>query len=130
MRLVLIAAAILLTSLGGALAQTDLPKSKLCRIRGGGFAVAGGVPLANTITMINDGGWCGHLAKTVMGSIVFGAAMHVTKPPAHGQVSITVLSGGTNVYYRPDPGYVGSDSFSVLNEMYNIDRPYNVIVQQ
>jgi hypothetical protein len=100
-------AAILALSGAGALAQSDLPRSKPCGFRGGGFAYGGGFVAPITMIMRNDGGWCGHLAKTVLGSIVIGVPMHVTNRPAHGQVSITVLSGGTNVYYKPDPGYAG-----------------------
>jgi hypothetical protein len=129
MRLLAAVAAALMMSGAGAAAQSDLPRSSQCRFRGGGFAVAGGIPLPITMTTKNDGGWCGHLAKTVAGSLVFGAPTHVTRQPAHGQVSISVLSGGTNVYYKPEPGYVGPDSFAVLNEMYNIERVYNVVIR-
>jgi hypothetical protein len=96
-------AAVLALSSVGALAQTDLPKSKQCGFRDGGFAYAGGY--VAPITMI------------------------MKKRPAHGQISITVLSGGTNVYYKPDPGYAGPDSFAVLNETYNVERVYNVVVR-
>ena len=116
-------------TLGSLHAETGLPKSKLCRFRGGGFAYAGGIALPISMTMTNDGGWCGHLAKTVLGSGVFGVPTHVSRQPAHGQVSIDVLSGGTNVSYRPDQAYHGPDSFSVWNEMINIERTYNVVVR-
>jgi hypothetical protein len=129
MRLPVAVAAALIMSGAGAAAQSNLQRSGQCRFRGGGFAVSGGVALPITMTMKNDGGWCGHLTKTVIGSIVFGAQMHVTAQPAHGQVSISVLSGGTNVYYEPEPGYVGPDRFAVLNEMYNIAHVYNVIIR-
>jgi hypothetical protein len=128
-RLLPAAAAILVLSGVGALAQSDLPRSGQCGFRDGGFAYAGGIALPITMIMKNDGGWCGSLVKTVFGSIVIGVKNHVTRQPAHGQVSITVLSGGTNVYYKPDPGYHGPDSFAVLNEMLNIERVYNVVVR-
>ena len=129
MRLLAAVAAILVVSGVGVLAQSGLPKSQQCIFRGGGWASAGGIALPITMTMKNDGGWCGHLARTVFGSIVIGVKTHVTNQPAHGQVSITVLGNGTNVYYKPDPGYVGPDSFAVLNEMYNIERLYNVVIR-
>ena len=129
MRLVFAVPIMLVASLGGSRAQTDLPRSHSCFVRGG-FAEAGGAaPGTNTIMMTNDGGWCGHISKTVFGATVVGAPMHVVKQPAHGQVSIVVLRAGTNVYYRPDPGYSGSDSFSVLHEMYNLEWPYTVTVK-
>jgi hypothetical protein len=129
MRLLLAAAAILVLSGVDALAQSDLPKSGQCAFRGGGLAEAGGFSPPITMIVKNDGGWCGHLTKTIMGSIVIGEKKHVARQPAHGQVSITVLGGGTNIYYKPEPGYVGPDSFAVLSEMYNIERVYNVVVR-
>jgi len=82
-----------------------------------------------TIIMKNDGGWCGHLSKSVKQSLVFGAPSHVVVQPSHGIVSIKVEDKGTAVYYRPTQGYVGPDRFSIMNEMFNIERPYNVIIQ-
>jgi hypothetical protein len=80
--------------------------------------------------MNNDGGWCGNLLTSVWASFAFGAPMRLTRQPAHGQVAITVLSGGTQVLYKPDAGFTGSDSFSVINETLNIIMPYNVVVTQ
>jgi len=106
------------------------PASTICQITYGGFAaVAGDTPRANTITMKNDGGWCGHLSKSVRGSLVFGAPAHVVIQPSHGVVSVKQEDKGTAIYYRPTKGYVGSDRFSVINELFNIERPYNVIIQ-
>ena len=55
--------------------------------------------------------------------------MHLTQQPAHGQVSIMFHKDGTDVYYKPNRGYIGPDKFAVLVEFYNIDKPYNVIVK-
>jgi hypothetical protein len=110
----------------------NLPASKTCSFQSSGFAERGGVPPApNAITMNNDGGWCGHLSTSVAGhSFVFGAPMHLVRRPAHGQVAITVVSGGTQILYKPDAGFTGSDSFSVVNEALNIVMPYDVVVTQ
>ena len=35
----------------------------------------------------------------------------------------------TDVSYKPDAGYKGPDSFSVLVVINNINKPYNVTVQ-
>jgi hypothetical protein len=107
--------------------QSSLPRAKKCSVHGP-FAIEGGVQPTDTITMANDGGWCGSLSRTIKGSLIVGVPMHVTKQPAHGQVSIQVVSHGTRVYYRPEPGYSGPDTFAVLNEMFNIERTYNVTV--
>jgi len=110
----------------------SLPSSKVCSFQSSGFAERGGVPPApNVITMDNDGGWCGHLSVSVAGhSFGFGAPMHLVRQPAHGQVSIAVVGGGTRIFYKPDAGFTGSDSFSVMNETLNIVMPYNVVVTQ
>ena len=55
--------------------------------------------------------------------------MHLTQQPAHGEVSIRPHQDSTDVYYKPDPGYVGPDKFAVLVEFYNINKPYNVVVK-
>jgi hypothetical protein len=126
----LLAALICMTFFGApSMAQdpSNLTRAKRCSVHGpAGFE--GGVQPSDTIRMSNDGGWCGHLRRTIKGSLVIGVPMHVTKQPEHGQVSITVVSNGTRIYYKPEPGYSGPDSFVVLNEMYNLERTYNVTV--
>jgi hypothetical protein len=79
--------------------------------------------------MNNDGGWCGTLSKMIMYSRVFGAKMHVTKQPAHGEVVIVVYGNGTSITYRPNPGFVGSDTFKVENEAMKQDVPFEVMVK-
>ena len=123
------ATSIILVISVAALAQSDLPKSKVCSAYDGGWSPAGGSPQTGQITMSNDGGWCGHRLGITYNSVVFGGAMHLTRQPAHGQVSIMFHQDGTDVYYKPDAGYTGPDTFDVLVEFYNIDKPYNVTVQ-
>jgi len=107
----------------------ELPTAKLCSFQSSGFAYAGGPsPRPDTISMNNDGGWCGHLNVSTHGSLVFGEQMHLVQPPRHGQVSITVLQNGTQILYRPSPNFAGSDSFSVRDDMFNITLPYDVII--
>jgi len=131
MKLMLSAVALVLVSAISTVAQSDFPKSKPCSFKYGGWAQAGGPdPKANVLTMKNDGGWCGHLHKTVKGSLVFGAPEHVVKQPTNGQVSVVRMDAGTNIYYKPNPGFTGTDNFTVVNEMFNIERPYTVIVRK
>ena len=112
-----------------ALAQSDLPKSKVCSAGDGGWSPAGGAPTTGQITMSNDGGWCGDRLGTTYSSAVFGGAMHLTRQPAHGEVSIVPHQDSTDVFYKPNPGYIGPDRFAVLVEFYNIDKPYDVVVK-
>jgi hypothetical protein len=126
---ILLTASVILVANVGAWAQSDLPKSKACSVDDGGWSVAGGVPSTGKIIMSNDGGWCGERLAVKNNSLVFGGAMHLTKQPAHGQVSIMPRDGGTDVYYKPNTGYIGPDSFGVLVEIFNLDKPYNVVVE-
>ena len=117
-----------------AIAQTsqriDVPKrSKICKINEP-FASAGGVVVsAKTITMNNDGNPCWYMRRSTQSGRVFGVPMHLTKQPSHGAVEITVLDKGTRISYKPIAGFTGTDE-SVINEMYNVDRPYKVTVSR
>jgi hypothetical protein len=114
-----------MTSASNAQYSGDHPQSKMCSFLGeDGRRMFDwkmrAPPRPSIITMNNDGGWCGQLNRTAMGGRVVGVPMHVVQQPAYGEVSITVLSQGTEILYRPNPDYIGSDSFSVKNEMVNI----------
>ena len=116
-----------------AWAQSDLassmPQSKTCSAEDGGWSVPGGTPGIGSITMSNDGGWCGQRLAVEFNDVVFGGAMHLSKLPKHGQVAIVQHDKYTDVSYKPDAGYKGPDSFSVLVVINNIIKPYNVTVQ-
>jgi hypothetical protein len=125
----LFASSVFLVGNIGAQAQSELPQSKSCSADAGGWSPPGGVPTTGQITMSNDGGWCGERLAVLNNTLVFGGAMHLSKQPAHGKVSIMPRNDGTDVYYMPEPGYIGPDSFGVLVEIFNIDKPYNVTVK-
>jgi hypothetical protein len=111
------------------LAQSKMPQSKICSAEDGGWSVPGGTPGTGQITMSNDGGWCGQRLAVEYNYVVISGAMHLSKQPAHGQVSIVQHDKYTDVSYKPNSGYKGPDSFSVLVEIDNIDKPYNVTVE-
>lgn len=115
-----------------ALAQSAPPvsgpkRSRICKVNEP-FAAAGGITLTTVITMNNDGHPCWYIRHTTQSGRVFGAPMHVTRQPGHGTIEITVLEKGTRIAYRPNAAFVGEDEFSIINEMYNVDRPYKVTV--
>jgi len=116
-----------------ALAQTgEIPaRSRLCKVNEP-FARAGGVVVSpTTITMNNDGKPCWYIRHNIVnGGRMTGAPMHVTKQPQFGTVEISVLDNGTRISYKPNTGFTGADEFSVVNEMYNVDRPYKVTVSR
>jgi hypothetical protein len=111
--------------------RVDSPKrSKICKVSEP-FAPAGGVVVSATaITMNNDGNPCWYIRRTTQSGRVFGVPMHLTSQPSHGAVEITVLDKGTRISYKPIAGFTGTDEFSVINEMYNVDRPYKVTVSR
>lgn len=105
-------------------------RSKICKVKEP-FAPSGGVVVAaTTITMNNDGNPCWYIRRSTQSGRVFGVPMRLTRQPSHGAVEITVLDKGTRIAYRPIPGFTGTDEFSVINEMYNVDRPYTVTVSR
>ena len=63
-----------------------------------------------TITMTNDG-WCG-VSTTEKDGQPFVLGL-VKARPAHGRVYIRPVNKQTRVEYTPNPGYVGSDAFTV-----------------
>jgi hypothetical protein len=105
-------------------------RSKICKVKEP-YAGAGGVVVSATaITMNNDGNPCWYIRHSTQSGRVFGVPMHLTRQPSHGAVEITVLDNGTRIAYRPIAGFTGTDEFSVINEMYNVDRPYTVTVSR
>ena len=118
----------------GAMAQSDtaqsMPQSATCQAEDGGWSVPGGTPGIGQITMTNDGGWCGQRLAVEFNYVVFGGAMHLSKQPEHGQVAIVQHDKYTDVAYKPDADYVGTDSFAVLVQINNINKPYNVTVEK
>lgn len=73
-----------------------------------------------TITMTNDG-WCG-VSTTEKDGQPFELGL-VKARPAHGRVYIRPVNKQTRVEYTPDPGYVGSDAFTVALRPRTPDTP-------
>lgn len=63
-----------------------------------------------TMTVGNDGGWCGITVDNA--GHPYGAGL-LTSRPAHGRVYIHSVGDATRIDYTPDAGYAGPDSFSV-----------------
>ena len=72
-------------------------------------------PPDGRIAMANDGGWCTivftYSWRSFPGEII--APLSVRKPPAHGQAMVGAFGKAMRIAYRPDPGYVGPDAFTV-----------------
>lgn len=63
-----------------------------------------------TMTVGNDGGWCG--VTVSQGGKPFTAGLVQTRAQ-HGQLNVHSVGDNTRVDYIPDPGYAGADSFAV-----------------
>ncbi|MDJ0388973.1 Ig-like domain-containing protein [Roseomonas sp. E05] len=63
------------------------------------------------MTVGNDGGWCG-VKVSRPGPAPFDAGLLVGRPE-HGRVQVHAVGDWTRVDYTPDPGFVGTDAFTV-----------------
>jgi len=63
-----------------------------------------------TISMSNEGGWCGVLTR--QGGRPYAAGLVQTRPQ-HGMVHIHTVGDDTRVDFVPDAGFSGQDKFSV-----------------
>jgi hypothetical protein len=66
------------------------------------------------MTMKNDGGWCwGDIHHALKGGIMATVDyLVVASPPTHGQLLVgDVANGRVRVAYKPEPGFVGTDTF-------------------
>ena len=63
-----------------------------------------------TITMSNEG-WCG--VSINEGGHPYALGL-IGERPAHGRVYVHAVNARTRVEYTPNPGYGGTDAFSVL----------------
>ncbi len=73
--------------------------------------LAPGKEAAATMTVGNNGGWCG-ISVRQSGASPYPAGL-LTKPPSHGRVYIHPVGDDTRIDYTPDQGYAGPDAFVV-----------------
>ena len=72
--------------------------------------VSGGKSATATMTVGNDGGWCG--VTVAQSGRPFSAGLVQTRAQ-HGQLNVHSVGDNTRVDYIPDPGFTGADSFAV-----------------
>ena len=75
-----------------------------------GADVSGGKAATATMTVGNDGGWCG--VTISQAGKPFNAGLVQTRAQ-HGQLNVHSVGDNTRVDYIPDPGFTGTDSFAV-----------------
>ena len=126
---VLAAAAMLIACGDAARSQsvTDLSKASRCSVSST-LAMAGGSTGNSKIEMKNDGGWCWINLFATNGSFQFVPSYHVTKPPAHGELVMGALDKKARIAYRPVAGFVGVDTYTLMNTTTNSERVVTVSV--
>ena len=70
-----------------------------------------GKPATATMTVGNDGGWCG-VTVAQSGRKPFAVGLVQTRAQ-HGQLNVHSVGDNTRVDYIPDPGFAGADNFAV-----------------
>ena len=71
------------------------------------------VPPNGTITVGDDGGWCQIQFQHFVGDAPARFPLAVKDPPAHGEAMAGSIGTSLRIAYRPTPGFVGQDAFTV-----------------
>jgi hypothetical protein len=86
--------------------------AKLCTVPDT-VALRDGQLTETTMTVGNDGGWCG-LKVSLPGPVPFDNGLVSREArPANGRVHVHAVGDYTRIDYTPDAGFVGSDAFTV-----------------
>lgn len=80
-------------------------RSALCEVPQG-VSLATDRAMEATMTMDNDGGWCGIATNRAGPGLV-------TAKPSNGRLNVRKVGAITRVDYIPDRGFVGTDTFAV-----------------
>jgi hypothetical protein len=104
-----------------------LPKASRCSSRPA-ISVPGGATLQTTIRMSSSGGWCWFDVSATFGSLRYVASYDVTQAPAHGEILMGAVNQRARIAYKPASGFVGEDSFVIVNRMTHSHRPVAVTV--
>jgi hypothetical protein len=110
-------------------AVTDLPRAKTCRATNT-MAIAGGSVGASTVRMSGDGGWCWINLWATQGSLQYIPKYRIAQAPAHGELVMGEVDKNARIAYRPAPGFVGVDTYTLMNTMNNSERVVTVTVSK
>ncbi len=80
--------------------------------------------------MSNDGGWCWIDSAATHGSFQYVPTYRVAKAPAHGEVVTGAVGMKGRIAYRPKAGFVGTDTYSIVNAMNNSERVFTITVDR
>ncbi len=81
-------------------------RAALCDVPQSGVTLTADRPVEATMTMDNDGGWCGIATNRAGPGLV-------TAKPANGRLHVRKVGAITRVDYIPDRGFTGTDAFAV-----------------
>jgi len=102
-------------------AITELKVARTCR------ADSSVVP--SKITVSNEGGWCWLQLSAVWVRMQYAPNFRVARAPAHGELVMgEVNDKRTRLAYKPHPGFVGTDSYEVVNKMSGVGRTVEINV--
>ena len=104
-----------------------LPRASRCSTRAP-LSVRGGATLQTTMRMSSSGGWCWFDLWATFGSLKYVGSYEVTQAPAHGEILMGEANQRARIAYKPAAGFVGEDSFVIVNKMTNSHRPVAVTV--
>ena len=90
--------------------------------------MSGSGPQTATMTVGNDGGWCG-VTVAQSGGRPFSAGLLQTRAQ-HGRVHVHTVGDNTRIDYTPDTGFTGADSFAVKLVPGNATLTVNVTVSR
>ena len=112
------------------LTVSDLPRANRCLTRAT-LVYPGGPTMQTTMRVSSRGGWCWFDVSATFGTIRYVGIYLVTRAPAHGEVLMgEVNNQKARIAYRPVPGFIGDDSFVIVNKTTNSERPVAITVVQ
>jgi hypothetical protein len=108
-------------------AISELPRATVCRTKMP-LVIAGGAAMQSTIRVSSNGGWCWIELSATTGSMKYVPTYIVSKIPAHGEILMGEVNGRRRIAFRPVTGFVGDDSFVLVNQVSNSERAVTVTI--
>jgi hypothetical protein len=78
--------------------------------------------------MINDGGWCWTDLSATEGSLQYLPTYRVDKAPAHGEVVMGAVGMKARIAFKPEAGFAGTDTYSLMNTLNHSERVVTITV--
>jgi hypothetical protein len=104
-----------------------LPRASRCSARAP-LSEPGGATLQTIMRTSSSGGWCWFDVSATFGSLKYVGSYEVTQAPAHGEILMGEANQKARIAYKPATGFVGEDSFVIVNKMTHSERPVAVTV--